>query len=249
MDTHAAIGLYNLNLPEAQRTGEAKQGIIPFCSLTTHPSLAPFQEILRRHNPGLQFGSAFAESQLQVYPGSPAIISAYLREHDRLVAVEKHPEDAKSLKHFMGNDPRLNIHERDAWEAMGALIPPPEKRLMAFIDPPFEKTDEMESAVTAIEKAWQRVPTGIYALWYPIKDMVAISKMHERIASGPMKKALRADVLYRKDMRTEGLNGSGMVIINAPWKLDDALRETYALLAPLFEAGTRPASIEWLTGE
>lgn len=247
VDTHAAIGLYNLSLPEARKTGEAEQGVIPFCRLPAHPALDDFQALLKKHNPELGFGAAFTPAALRLYPGSPAIIHAFLRDADRLVAVEKHPEDAKGLKLFMGADKRIHIHQRDAWEAMAALIPPPEKRVLVFIDPPFEKTSEMDDAFTAIVKSHQRCTHGIYALWYPIKDMVSIGRMQERFAGCGIKKILRADVYYRKDFLPNHMNGCGMVIINPPWQLEESLREAYGLLRPLLDKDAPAAKIEWLS--
>lgn len=245
IDTHAAIGLYNLTLEQARKTKEAEQGVIPFCRLPPHPALAEFQQILKTHNPALSFGPD--SKAPQIYPGSPAIIRHYLREADRLIAVEKHAEDAAALERFMGHDARVNIHARDAWEAMQALISTPEKRLLVFIDPPFERPDEMDQAFANIQKAHAKATHGIFAFWYPIKDAVSVGKMQERFAASGIKKMLRADVIYKKELLPERMNGCGMLIVNPPWQLDVALRDAYTLLQPLFEAGAPAARIDWLT--
>ncbi len=236
MDTHAAAGLYDLRAPDATKTGEAEAGIFAYQKRPPCPAHAPFNDVLKAVG-------------TNTYPGSPAIIRHYLREQDRLIAIEKHPEEAVKLQATLGNDPRITIHTRDAWGAMRALIPTPEKRLLVFIDPPYEQPDENEQAFKAIKAAHAKMSHAIFALWYPIKDAVETGVLQERFAASGIKKILRADVPFSNKTLPNKMNGSGMILINPPFQIEDELRAAYGALAPLCAAGTKPAIIDWLAGE
>ncbi len=241
MDTHAGAGSYDLRAPEAEKTGEAKQGVFPFGKLPESPALAPFQEVLKKWNHGIMFGPAFQPEMLGNYPGSPAVVRHYLRPHDRFIAIEKHPEEMKKLKKLLGFEKNIQLHQRDAFEAMGALLPPPEKRYLVFMDPPFEERDEMDKSVQTILKIWPRNSTAVFALWYPIVDDVAIARMKEYLAAGPMKKLLCIEAEYAPEMN---MRGCGMILINPPWQIDIDVQETFKKLRPLF--GEVAPQTEWL---
>jgi 23S rRNA (adenine2030-N6)-methyltransferase len=236
IDTHAAAGLYDLNAPDATKTGEAENGIFQYQTLPPCPAHTPFNDVLNIH------GS-------HVYPGSPAIIQHYLRKHDKLIAIEKHPEEASKLHDTLGHDKRITIQTRDAWAAMNALIPTHEKRLLVFIDPPYEQPDENEQAFRAITAAHAKMSHAMFALWYPLKDAVETGIMQERFAASGIKKILRADVPFSNKALPSKMIGSGMIIINPPFQIEDDLRAAYAGLKPLFNTGTKPAIIDWLAGE
>jgi 23S rRNA (adenine2030-N6)-methyltransferase len=237
MDTHAAAGLYNLRGEEAQKTNEASIGAFAFLRLPEHPALAPLKDAIARHNP---------DGETRFYPGSPAIIRHFMRDDDRLIVIEKHAEEAEKLRRFLRGDPQVHLHLRDAFEAMKALLPVPEKRLLVFIDPPYEKPDEMDAAINAIRAAHARVSHGVYALWYPLKDVVATGQLHDRLAATGIPNILRADVAFSKDPLPGKVYGSGMILINPPYQLEDDLREAYAALKPLFGDGAPGAKVEWL---
>ncbi|NBC94742.1 MAG: 23S rRNA (adenine(2030)-N(6))-methyltransferase RlmJ, partial [Deinococcus-Thermus bacterium] len=161
LDAFAGIGVYDLAHGPATRTGEFRDGI---ARLLDAPSVPPEAEryvaLVRALNPA---GAAVR------YPGSPALAAALLRDGDRLVAVEQHPEDAAALKAAFAGDGRVQVHRRDGWEAMAALVPPAERRGLVLADPAFEVVDEFARMTAALVKAHARWPTGVYALWYPIK--------------------------------------------------------------------------------
>lgn len=236
IDTHAAAGLYDLRAPDATKTGEADAGILAYQKLPPHPAHQPFNDAL--HACGTN-----------VYPGSPAIIRHYLREQDKLIAIEKHPEDALKLQDALAHDARIHIQTRDAWGAMRALIPTPEKRLLVFIDPPYEQPDENEQAFKAIKTAHTKMSHAMFALWYPLKDAVETGILQERFASSGIKKILRADVPFSNKILPNKMNGSGMIIINPPFQIEDDLRAAYGALTPLCAPDTKPAIIDWLAGE
>src|SRR5690606_28449333 len=119
------LGLYDLKSAEAEKTGEAQDGI---GAVLAHPqaALAPYLAAVKPY------------TDRGLYPGSPAIIADLLRDGDRLAACELHPEDAEVLRANFRRDRRVAIHHRDGYEALPALIPPPERRGLVFIDPPYE---------------------------------------------------------------------------------------------------------------
>jgi 23S rRNA (adenine2030-N6)-methyltransferase len=240
LDTHAASGLYDLQHDDATKTGEADAGIIPYLKLPHHSAHEPFNAVLKRINEG---GTS------RYYPGSPAVIRHFLREQDKLVAIEKHPEDVETLKNALGRDRRITIQCRDAWQAMRALIPTPEKRLLVFIDPPYEQPDENEQAFAAITAAHAKMSHAGFALWYPLKDAVETGIIQERFAHCGIKKILRADVPFSNIALPKKMNGCGMILINPPFQIEEDLKAAYRALMPLLPAQTKPAIIDWLAGE
>jgi 23S rRNA (adenine2030-N6)-methyltransferase len=232
LDTHAGAGNYDLSSVEAQKTKEAAEGAAAFFALPPHPALAPLQEILKKLN----------GATLHRYPGSPVIARQYLRENDRLILVEKHPEEFKKLRTLFAADKPVLLHERDAWEAVNALLPLPEKRLLVFIDPPYEQPDEMDKALQAILKAYSRVSNALYALWYPITDAIAVARMKEKLANSDIKKMLSVDVEHAPQ---NNLKGCGMILINPPWQIENVLKDACEALRPLYSEGAS-IDIEWL---
>jgi len=245
LDTHAGAGLYDVESPEAQKTGEfargfgqlglgreAGQGGLP-------AELAPYVAAVRAANPG---------GGLRFYPGSPRLVRALLRPQDRLVACELHPEDAASLKRLLARDPQVQVHRRDGYEALGALLPPREKRGLVLIDPPFEEPGERRQVAQALARAHARWPQGVYAIWYPIKSEAEARLFHGELANTGIRRQLAAEMTVRAGGDPAALNGCGMAVVNPPFRLEATLAgvlpELHARLAA--EGGTRVA---WLVKE
>ena len=153
LDTHAGAGRYDLDAGPAQRTGEWRQGIGRLLD-TPPPALARYLGFIRT---------------LGLYPGSPALIRAMLRPDDRLACCELQPDDLFQLRRLFARDPQVAMHQRDGWEALGALLPPKERRGLVLIDPPYENPDEFSDVVAGLATAQRRFRTGVLAAWYPIK--------------------------------------------------------------------------------
>jgi 23S rRNA (adenine2030-N6)-methyltransferase len=245
LDTHAGRGLYRLNDDAARRTGEAEGGITRLDnegSGLPAPVLRYVQAVddcRRRHG-------AYA------YPGSPWLLAHALRAQDRIACCELHPEEAGALKANFGHDPRVAVHARDGYGAMRALLPPragSERigRGLVLVDPPYEKQlDEYDDAIRALREALERWPQGTYALWYPIKQRRALNPVYRRFATIPAKSVLIAELLVRPDDSPLRMNGSGLLVLNAPWRVDDALKASLrALVALLGEAGAS-SRLDWL---
>jgi 23S rRNA (adenine2030-N6)-methyltransferase len=243
LDSHAGAGLYDLDDARAQKTDEAAEGIKNLLASPPLPELADFYAVLQRVNP---FWTGQGLENFRVYPGSPFFIYHPLRMLDRLVACELHPEDAEALRSLTPADKRLNIHCRDGYEALGAFLPPPERRGLVFIDPPYEEADEFDVIVARVMAAHKRWSSGVYMIWYPVKDRPAIWKFHEALAATGIPKILCAEFVYDEDARADSLCGSGMIIINPPWKLDEELKELFPALHKAMKTKIAGTVVKWL---
>jgi 23S rRNA (adenine2030-N6)-methyltransferase len=246
LDTHAGIGLYDLSSAEAQKTGEWLGGIgkIIGAELDARAAalIAPYLDAVRAVNPN---------GGLKKYPGSPLIVRHLLRKQDRLSAIELHPADAAQLRRRFDGDFQTRVTELDGWLALGAHLPPKEKRGLVLVDPPFEQGGEFERLVDGLTGAYRRWPGGTYALWYPIKDRAAVAAFRRALAASGVAKLL--DVAFEimpASPSSPSLHGSGLIVANPPFVLESELR---VLLPPLHkllmvEAPSR-WTLEWLTGE
>jgi len=241
IDTHAGIGLYDLADARAVKTDEAALGIKSLLSAPPLPALADYYDVLRKVNP-LWNGTGI--ENFRVYPGSPLLAFHMLRPQDRLVVCELHPEDAEALRIHSPNDARMQIHRRDGYEALMAFLPPPEKRGLVLIDPPYERGDEYDALVKRVHEAHARWPTGIYMLWYPVKDRPALWKFHDTLAATGISKILCAEFIYEEETRADRLNGSGLIIINPPWKLDEQLADLFPALHKAMNSAYAGVSIK-----
>ncbi|RAX38936.1 23S rRNA (adenine(2030)-N(6))-methyltransferase RlmJ [Rhizobium tropici] len=245
LDTHAGIGLYDLSSEEAQKTGEWLDGIGRVLEAELVPQVAdllePYLVAIRELNP---------EGGLRLYPGSPKLARMLFRPQDRLSAMELHPDDFQRLHRLFEGDHHARITELDGWLALGAHLPPKEKRGIVLVDPPFEEEGEYERLIDGLAKAWRRFPGGTYCLWYPIKKDAPIKPFHEALQALEIPKMLCAELIVKSDRGFTGLTGSGLIIVNPPFTLKD---ELHALLPALKDilAQDRFASQRafWLRGE
>jgi 23S rRNA (adenine2030-N6)-methyltransferase len=231
MDTHAGRGRYDLDADEALRTGEAEAGIeaVRRSDVWDHALLAPYREAVE---------AAGAELGPQSYPGSPWIARHLLRRQDRLSAYELHPVDAKALAETFAGDVQVKTIELDGWLALGAHLPPKEKRGLVLVDPPFEESDEIERIVEGLRRATQRWPGGIYAVWYPIKQRVRLERFHQLLRESGIRDVVAAD-FYREPLRAdERLVGSGLVVVNPPYTFRDEAQTTMEALLPVLGSGS-----------
>lgn len=245
IDTHAGTGFYDLASDEAGKTGEWLGGIgrimqAPM-SAEAQALLAPYLDAVRAVNEG---------RELAHYPGSPKIVRHLLRRQDRLTAIELHPQDAARLKARFEGDMQTRVIELDGWLALGAHLPPKEKRGLVLVDPPFEEGGEFGRLVDGLAKAHRRWPGGIYALWYPIKDRAGVATFHDQLAQAGIARVLDIGFDIRPSGKVPRLDGSGMVVVNPPFTLEAELKamlpELHRLLS--LEQGAK-WSVNWLAGE
>jgi 23S rRNA (adenine2030-N6)-methyltransferase len=245
IDTHAGVGLYDLGGDEASRTGEWRQGIGKLISRDLEPGLGellkPYLRVLKIANDG---------GALTRYPGSPWIARALLRKQDRLTAVELHPQDAATLGALFAGDWQVKTIALDGWLALGSFVPPKERRGLVLVDPPFEERDDFDKMVAGLKAAHRRWPTGIYALWYPVKDLVAIDRFRADLARSGIPRLLRAELLIRNRAAAGQFNGAGLVICNPPWKFEATLTALLAGLWPRLADGSGAGkAIDVIAGE
>ncbi|WP_431856334.1 23S rRNA (adenine(2030)-N(6))-methyltransferase RlmJ [Azospirillum sp.] len=241
LDTHAGVGRYDLTSDPAQRTLEYADGIGRlFGHAPPHPALAPYLDAVAALNPG---------GDLRWYPGSPRLARALLRPQDRLVLSELHPEDAATLKAEFARDPQVTVHAMDAYHALKAHLPPKEKRGLVLVDPPFEEPDEFARLVAGLRQAYRRWPTGIYAIWYPIKERPAVWRFQEALAEAGIPKILLAELTIHPEDTHLRLNGSGLAIVNPPWKLDETLGAVLPALHAVLPGTGGGTRVEWLVPE
>lgn len=245
VDTHAGIGLYDLSSQEAQKTGEWQDGIGRVLAASIAPEaaglMAPYLDAVHSVNP---------DGVLSAYPGSPLIARALLRKQDRLSAIELHPEDVIRLKALFADDFQVRVTELDGWLALGAHLPPKEKRGLVLVDPPFEQAGEFDRLVERLSTAWKRWPGGIYALWYPIKDRPAVAAFHKALASAGIPKILNIRFEVRRALGEPRLDGSGMIVVNPPFTLEAELRTVFPQLHSLLaEEEGDLWSLDWLARE
>lgn len=220
IDTHAGIGRYDLGSEEAQKTGEWTQGIGKILeadlSERAQELLAPWLDVVKAENPN---------GGLTHYPGSPLLARKMLRKQDRLTVTELHPQDFKTLSELFAGDIQVKAIHLDAWLAMGSFLPPKEKRGLVIIDPPFEKTDEFELMTASILKGWKKWPIGTYAIWYPLKNEKAITRMHRAFEEAGIRDVLQLELKVAKSSLDSSMMGSAMTIINPPFTLKDEMRD------------------------
>ena len=245
LDTHAGIGLYELSSEEAQKTGEWRDGVGRLMEAELPPQaaevLAPYLSAIRELNPG---------PDMKLYPGSPKLARMLFRPQDRLSAMELHPDDVRRLARLFEGDYQTRVTELDGWLALGAHLPPKEKRGIILVDPPFEEEGEYERLAQGLATAYRRFPGGTYCLWYPLKKGAPIKDFHQELQELEIPKMLCVELSVRSDRDITGLTGSGLIVVNPPFTLKD---EMHVLLPVLKEilAQDRFASHRafWLRGE
>ncbi len=247
LDTHAGRGRYLLAAPESRKTAEADAGIVKLMGEATMPEVVEtYLRAVQANNP---VGALIA------YPGSPLLVAQALREQDRLAACELQPEEAAALKELFAHDPRVAVHARDGYSAMKALLPPRigEARIargLVLIDPPYEAQDsEYPQIIASVREAMGRWPGATYAVWYPIKQRRSLLPFFRKAAALPAKSALLAELQVHPDDSPLRLNGSGMLVLNPPWQLEETIAQALPLLQKVLGGPGATTRLEWLRAE
>jgi 23S rRNA (adenine2030-N6)-methyltransferase len=243
IETHAGAGRYDLHGEAARKTREHEDGVLRLFGATRlGSSTHVYLNLVRALN-------AAVPNELTVYPGSPLIASLLLREQDRAALCELQPEEAGKLKRLFLGDARIGVHHRDGYAALAGLVPPKERRGLVLIDPPFEaQEDEFRAIESALAAAYARWPTGMYAIWYPIKLRQHTLPFMRWFTQQKIPKVLRVELLLHPDNSALRLNGCGMIIVNPPWKFDQQLAELLpSLRQHLTQGRFGEHRVEWLT--
>lgn len=244
IDTHAGSGVYDIAGAEAAKTGEAKDGILRLLAAGALPGvLEAYGDVVRG------FG-------VDAYPGSPLIAAKFLRSHDRLVAIEKHPEEFSVLAATLAKFPRARAIAGDGYKELQVLLPPPERRGLVLIDPPFESDDEFLLAAHALAAAHKRFATGIYMFWYPVKARGDADAAIGEVLNAGVNDVLRIelDVGVKPAPAREGrgavLSATGLLVINPPFGFETDMSAILPFLTEKLAQGPRPRfRLERLAGE
>jgi 23S rRNA (adenine2030-N6)-methyltransferase len=244
IDTHAGAGLYDLASDEATRTGEWREGIGRLMGARLSPDLqalvAPYLDAVAAPNGG---------GDLRRYPGSPLIALRLMRPQDRLVACELEPGAATALASNLRHDARARAVAIDGWMALNAYVPPQERRGVVVVDPPYEDKNEFERLADAVAAAHRKWATGVFLLWYPIKDRAGPDLLAAALRRSRIGKILRAELELPPAAEPARLGGAGLIVVNPPWRLADELAQLLSGLRTIFrpEPGGR-AAIDWIAG-
>lgn len=226
LDTHGGAGRYDLQAAMALKNAEFEGGVGRLWgSMADIPSLAGYAKALQAGNPG---------GSLRWYPGSPRLIRHFLRTGDRLVATELHPRDQLLLQREFEGDSRVRIEGRDGYDALKALLPPRERRGLIHLDPAYERKDEARRLALALTEGYRRWASGLFAIWYPIHAEGA--EVPRRIHRLGIPKTL--NLHYQIGARAPGgLVGSGMILINPPYGLEETVLRDFRPLVERLSIG------------
>ena len=202
LDTHAAAGRYDLAGEPAQKTNESAQGIMRLLDCPP-AALADYVTLVRN---------------LGLYPGSPSLIRALLRQDDRLACCEMLPDDYSALRGLFRRDTRVSVHCRDGWEALKGLLPPAQKRGLVLIDPPYEDPEEFARLAEGLTLAHTRFRTGVFAAWYPVKHRAPVRAFFDTLS---LRDTIAAELLSREPLDPSRLNGCGLLVVNPPYRFEE----------------------------
>lgn len=244
IDTHAGEGAYDLRADEATRTGEWRGGISRLADLTradapTRELLAPYLDIV---------GPLGVDGRPAIYPGSPVIAQRLMRKDDRAIFCELRPDAFAHLRAQVARDKRVKAIQLDGYVGAGAFVPPKERRGLVLIDPPFERRAEFRAMFEAFFEAHRKWPTGIYALWHPLKDFSETRRFFDDLRESGIKRILRLELSIGG--AGEGLRRSGLAVVNPPYVFEEEARELLPFLAGALAQGEGAGfGVEWIVGE
>ncbi|HEX4273119.1 MAG TPA: 23S rRNA (adenine(2030)-N(6))-methyltransferase RlmJ [Rhizomicrobium sp.] len=230
VDSHGGRGAYDLSGEQSGKTGEARKGVGRLTDLSGDmpDALATYLSLVK--DGGL-------------YPGSPLIAARLLRPQDRLIAVEKHPEEFAQLKEILAPFRNAVAEQGDGYGRAVKLVPPPSRRGLVLIDPPFEAPNEFADLARTLRDAYRKFATGIYLAWYPIKSQAEADGFCGEVLAGGMTKAAVTDIAIAAP---EGkLSRAGLLAINPPYGYDATMQASAALIAPRLEA---VIATRWIAG-
>lgn len=240
IDCHAGAGIFDLRNTQARKTAESDAGIGLLWADSTQarlPVIATYLETIAAFNPG---------GQRRFYPGSAGLASHWLREQDKALLLELHPQAQQALLANFKNHPRISIHARDCYEGLPALLPPAIRRGLVLLDPSYEVKNEYRKIVALTVAAHRRWSTGIFAIWYPLLPAGRHLELIEELQAAGFDSLLLSELTVAESEAEGGMYGSGLAIVNPPWQVDEQLNELMPALASLLAPGQGRASLRWL---
>jgi len=244
LDAHGGIGTYDLAGVEAEKTFEWRDGVGLLFAADGAP-IALGEDVETLIAPWRNCVTALNEKgALRHYPGSPGVARSLLRSADLIRLNELHPVDFETLSQRYAGDKRASVTHLDALVFIKSQLPPPERRGLIFVDPPYEKTDEADHALRMVTEGLKRFATGVFALWYPVTGDGLDCKIKNAIAAMPVA-ALTAEMRVREERRNGGLAGSGVIVVNPPWRLNEDVEQILPALADRLSQGAPRFAIDY----
>ncbi len=236
LETHAGKGTYDLKDKQAEKTGEYKQGIklIWPDKKTLPPVFHDYIEAINEIN---------NHDGLRQYPGSPYLAIHALRMQDRMFLCELHPAEFDALNEMAHFNKKVHVSNTDGMLSLKALVPPPEKRGLIFIDPSFEIKDEYKTIPAAIKQAYSRFSNGVFCLWYPVVNRKLADQLIRGMKDIGAQNSLRIEFNLTMAPK-EGMSGCGLWIINPPFTLGDEIKSALDTLRTYFNPGVSSYIIE-----
>lgn len=242
LDTHAGAGRYQLSSEHAERTGEYLEGIARIWQQDELPEeLESYISCVKALNP---------KGKLRYYPGSPLIARHLLRPGDKLSLTELHPSDYPLLRNEFQKDTRARTERADGFQQLKSKLPPPSRRGLILIDPPYEMKSDYQAVVKGLLEGYKRFSTGIFALWYPVVLRQQVKRICNELETSGIRRILQIELGVRPDSDRFGMTASGMIVINPPWKLEQQMLNVLPwLLKQLVPAGTGHTKVSWIVPE
>jgi 23S rRNA (adenine2030-N6)-methyltransferase len=220
IDTHSGTGLYSLDSEESLKTGEHNGGISAIWGQKAPAVFDSYIDLIKTLN---------QSGPLKLYPGSPWFVAKCLNDGDRARLFELHPQDFKLLNQNFGGQQSIKTEQLDGFAGLKAILPPPTKRALVVIDPPYEQAKEYDMVVDNVSQSLKRFATGVYAVWYPLINRYtkqnASEKMVEKLKKLGAKSTLEVNFWVNGKDEDAGMYGSGLFILNPPWNLEKQLNE------------------------
>ena len=220
IDTHAGAGCYALDEAFARKNAEFDEGIARLLGRKDVPSeVKSYLKVVRDLNNNT--------GKLRLYPGSPCCAAPLLRADDRMRLFELHPADCRLLrKTFEDEGSKAIVLEQDGFTGINAFLPPPTRRALVLIDPPYEVKTDYRTVVAMLKESLRRFPTGTYMVWYPKLHSMQSRELPEKLKRLPDTKWLHVSMDVHKPADDGfGMHGSGLFIINPPWTLPATLKK------------------------
>jgi 23S rRNA (adenine2030-N6)-methyltransferase len=242
VDTHAGLGVYDLAHEWAKKNAEFRDGIGRLWARDDAPALlGPYLDVVRAENRG---------TRLRFYPGSPRIAQRLLRPTDRLVLSELNRNDCSALAERCAADRRVTVHLMDGYQSLKAHLPPKERRGLVLVDSSFDRAREFKRLADALADAHRRWATGVYAIWYPLMEPLAIRAFERDVVATGIRKVLQAELAVHPEGWAAGMRGSGMLVVNPPFGFE---AEARTILEWLWRAlaidGAGAHRVRWLVPE
>ena len=239
LETHAGRGRYDLRETAASDAALTSVERI----LDAHPAPAPEIERYARIVSELRTHTGLASA----YPGSPLIAAAILRKQDRAVFIELAREECRALAAALPDGVRGRVECADGFDALRAFLPPPERRGLILIDPPYEESRDFARAQAALAEILRRFATAVIALWYPIKERRDVQPWLAELDAASDRPRLVGELWIHPCDSRVALNGSGLVLVNPPFGLAERMQAwlpaLHRLLDPAGRGGSRISAL------